>query len=50
MFLDYFLVLKLFPGEPILNPPISGTPYLKKCDRGFFNRGGGPCLLLGGRD
>ena len=41
MFLDYFLVLKLFPGDPILAPSISGTPYLKKCDRGFFNRGGG---------
>ena len=25
--LVYFLVLKLFPGDPILDPPISGTPY-----------------------
>ena len=24
-FLDYFVVLKLFPGDPILDPPISGT-------------------------
>ena len=24
--LVYFLVLKLFPGDPILDPPISGTP------------------------
>ena len=40
IFLGYFLVLKLFPVDPILDPPISGTPYLKKCDRGFLIRGG----------
>ena len=27
IFLDYFLVLKLFPSDTILAPPISGTPY-----------------------
>ena len=42
------MVLKLFPGDPILDPPISGTPYKKKCDRGFLIRGGR--FLLGGLD
>ena len=35
-----FLVLKLFPGDPILDPPISGIPYLRKCDRVSLNWGG----------
>ena len=51
MTFDDFLVLKLFPGDPMLDPPISGTPYLQKCDQVYLNRGrGGRVLLIGGQD
>ena len=41
MLMDYFLVLKLFPGDPILGPPDFRDLLFKKCDRGFLIRGGG---------
>ena len=41
LFLDDFLVLKLFPGDPILDPPDFRDPLFKKCDRVSLNRGRG---------
>ena len=50
MLMDYFLVLKLFPGDPILDPPISGTSYLKNATEVSLLGGGGGRFLLGGPD
>ena len=35
-----FLVLKPFPGYPILDHPDFRDPLLKVCDRGLLIRGG----------
>ena len=49
--MDYFLVLKLIPGDPILDPPISGTPIGKNATEVSLLRvGGASCFLIGGRD
>ena len=48
-FLDDFLVLKLFPGDPILDPPISGTPYEKRPRFPLFFFWGG-LVFKGGQD
>ena len=47
--LDYFLVLKLFPGDPIWTTTISGTPYLKKATEVSL-LGGEARFLIGGLD
>ena len=41
MFWDYFLVLKLFPGDPILNPLDFRDPLLGKNAAEFLLLGGG---------
>ena len=47
IFLGDFLVLKPFPGKPILDRPDFRDPLFKKCDRGFLIWGGrdGSCFL-----
>ena len=53
VFLGDFLVLKLFPGGPILDNPDfrDGTPYFHNAPEVFLiGGGGGPGFLIGGRD
>ena len=45
IFLGHFLVLKPFPGDPFLDPPISGTPYLKKATEVSFIRSVCVCVF-----
>ena len=41
MFLDYFLALKLFPGDPILDHPDFRDPVFKKTTEASLLGGGG---------
>ena len=43
MFLGHFFVLKPFPGDPFLDPPISGTPIKENATE--VSLLGGECFL-----
>ena len=49
-FLGEFLVLKLFPGDPIWDNPDFRDPLLKKKKAPEVFLIGGACFLIGGRD